>query len=897
MKNKKLFAILTLVCFMFTLMPVAAFAGETAVDPVAENSVATTLPAAENGVITLTQDVELASIVQISDEVTLDLNGKTISAGDGFSSNVLIYASAGGVLTVIDSGSTGTINASLANDSAIALWAYNGGQIIINAGTFKNADKEQGDTGAELIYASGEGSSVIINGGHFTGADSNAVLNKKDSDRKICTIKVKGGTFTGFNPADNKAEGEETDFVAPGYVAAGTNTWTVAISSSAVATNSEGAYETLAEAISKAAPNDTVTLLKSVDASEIITIDKAITLDGGKNTLTSTAGRAINVDTTGEVTIKDLTIVGGTGCERGINIINQAGTVNLTNVDVSGVSHYATHIATSAGAAKLNIDACDLTGYGAVTVYGAGSTVTVTDSALTGINSYADNGSNDFSTVAFGQGTTLTVNGGKIIAQKNEGCADQLIFGATKGSEKGAIITLDAELDYKNGTGIVGSEINDDITVYLRDDYADAVKAKGYATLTAGNGMVQVVLPVAATGVSLDKTSVSLYENGTTTLTATVTPENTLDTVTWTSSDETIATVDATGKVTAKKAGTATITATAGSFKAECAVTVSVYVPPYVPDYDYSDEVDNTPTVDEPVVENTTTADGTKVETTTTTDSNGTVTEVVETTTASGEKTTTTTVTLESGTSVTNSNTAVDVTVNEVESDVVTDAYKEIATDSNLNMVGGSDSAVNVSASSSYSGYDVESLGQPASVTVPVSDYAMSNVTNTGNLTLAKVVTNEDGTTSLEYVGGSYDEETGTFTAKVDEAGDYVLVEKDDLVNIELTINDTTVKENGAHQELDVAPEINAESRTMLPLRYIGEALGCDVDWNDATRTITITQDGNVFTMTIDQIIPGFGAAPTIKDGRTLVPVRYISEMLGANVIWDPVDQTVTIVK
>jgi len=83
----------------------------------------------------------------------------------------------------------------------------------------------------------------------------------------------------------------------------------------------------------------------------------------------------------------------------------------------------------------------------------------------------------------------------------------------------------------------------------------------------------------------------------------------------------------------------------------------------------------------------------------------------------------------------------------------------------------------------------------------------------------------------------------------------------------------------------------------MLPLRYIGEALGCDVDWNDATRTITITQDGNVFTMTIDQIIPGFGAAPTIKDGRTLVPVRYISEMLGANVIWDPVDQTVTIVK
>ena len=57
----------------------------------------------------------------------------------------------------------------------------------------------------------------------------------------------------------------------------------------------ETEYPTLAEAISAAKAGDTVTLLNDVTASEIIVIDKALPLDGGNHTLTSTAGRAINV--------------------------------------------------------------------------------------------------------------------------------------------------------------------------------------------------------------------------------------------------------------------------------------------------------------------------------------------------------------------------------------------------------------------------------------------------------------------------------------------------------------------------------------------------------------------------------------------------------------------------
>jgi uncharacterized protein YjdB len=84
------------------------------------------------------------------------------------------------------------------------------------------------------------------------------------------------------------------------------------------------------------------------------------------------------------------------------------------------------------------------------------------------------------------------------------------------------------------------------------------------------------VLPVAVTGVTLDRTSVSLTAGNTTGLTATVFPSDATDKeVTWSSSDTSVATV-ANGVVTAVKVGTATITVTTndGGFTATCAVTV-----------------------------------------------------------------------------------------------------------------------------------------------------------------------------------------------------------------------------------------------------------------------------------------------------------------------------------
>ena len=104
----------------------------------------------------------------------------------------------------------------------------------------------------------------------------------------------------------------------------------------------------------------------------------------------------------------------------------------------------------------------------------------------------------------------------------------------------------------------------------IYDEDAWAYLGDAFAGLTFVPGEV---IPTGS--VTLDKTELTLDAGATETLTATVEPENATDKyVMWTSSDETVATVDNKGVVTAVKHGTAVITASVGELEAKCTVTV-----------------------------------------------------------------------------------------------------------------------------------------------------------------------------------------------------------------------------------------------------------------------------------------------------------------------------------
>ncbi len=99
---------------------------------------------------------------------------------------------------------------------------------------------------------------------------------------------------------------------------------------------------------------------------------------------------------------------------------------------------------------------------------------------------------------------------------------------------------------------------------------------------------------------------------------------------------------------------------------------------------------------------------------------------------------------------------------------------------------------------------------------------------------------------------------------------------------------------NGIQYKMDMPPEI-VNSRTFVPIRVIAEAFGAEVGWDNATRTVTIKSDTNEIKLTIGKTTATVNgnpytleAAPYIKSSRTMVPIRFISEALGLYVSYEP---------
>ncbi|MGD0154000.1 MAG: copper amine oxidase N-terminal domain-containing protein [Thermacetogeniaceae bacterium] len=94
---------------------------------------------------------------------------------------------------------------------------------------------------------------------------------------------------------------------------------------------------------------------------------------------------------------------------------------------------------------------------------------------------------------------------------------------------------------------------------------------------------------------------------------------------------------------------------------------------------------------------------------------------------------------------------------------------------------------------------------------------------------------------------------------------------------------------------MDAAPYIDPDSsRTLIPVRYLGNALGAQTNWDGNTQTVAVTEGSTTISLVIGSASMSVNGqaqtldqAPVIKDGRTYLPARWVANALGYQVDWN----------
>lgn len=161
-----------------------------------------------------------------------------------------------------------------------------------------------------------------------------------------------------------------------------------------------------------------------------------------------------------------------------------------------------------------------------------------------------------------------------------------------------------------------------------------------------------------------------------------------------------------------------------------------------------------------------------------------------------------------------------------------------------------------------------------------------------------RYVENADGTyTKTLITKGSYDYSKKEYSFYVSAPGIYTVEQKQESTKtISMKINDFFAIVNNSQVQLDAAPQTINDS-TYVPVRFIAENLGATVEFIQASNQVEIKTADKTIYLPIDQVTTGLATPARIVDGRTLVPVRYVSEQLGATVSWLPESQTINILK
>ena len=115
--------------------------------------------------------------------------------------------------------------------------------------------------------------------------------------------------------------------------------------------------------------------------------------------------------------------------------------------------------------------------------------------------------------------------------------------------------------------------------------------------------------------------------------------------------------------------------------------------------------------------------------------------------------------------------------------------------------------------------------------------------------------------------------------------------------NIKVVVNHNEV------QFEEQGPEI-IRDRTYIPLRSLLEMMGCELRYNSVTSVIRIYKNDTTYAVRIGspylynyntKVVIKMEDVPIIKNGRTLVPIRYMTELAGAEVSWLDAERTVNV--
>lgn len=129
----------------------------------------------------------------------------------------------------------------------------------------------------------------------------------------------------------------------------------------------------------------------------------------------------------------------------------------------------------------------------------------------------------------------------------------------------------------------------------------------------------------------------------------------------------------------------------------------------------------------------------------------------------------------------------------------------------------------------------------------------------------------------------------------------------DSDVIVSMQIDNPYMKINGISTEIDngrgTAPVIS-NSRTLVPIRSIVEAFGGNVSWNPALQQVTLTMDKDQIRLIIESDVGYLNnqshkldVSPTIINGRTMLPIRFVAEGFNLGVAWDNTSRTITLIK